>query len=96
MENGNMHLNDTARKPAYDPAGVSAKTYGGSVQQLLRCNIGRFAAMYPTDPCRAEPLSGIIECVTGRYVVLKDPISSCRLVGDAWNAACITFPCNET
>lgn len=73
---------------------LNMEPFRGSFQQLLNENIGKLVTVEITmSTCEIRALTGYIEQVSGRYVVLRTPKSNCRVVGDAWSIKALTFPC---
>lgn len=72
----------------------NTETYQGSFQRLLDFNIGHYVTIeIGMTTCEIRTISGYIESVGGRYVVLCDPKTNCRIAGDAWQIKTVTFHC---
>ncbi len=73
---------------------LNSEPFRGSFQQLLESNIGKFVTIeFLLSSCELRPISGYVESVTGRYVVLRNPKNDCRLACDAWTIKIVSFPC---
>ncbi len=69
--------------------------FRGSWQQLLFLNIGRLATIeFLEDSHTLRSVTGIIETVGVKYVVLKNVNTFIRTVGDVFNIRFVTFHCN--
>lgn len=94
MENRTQNTNNDCIR--YPQAGVdlNAEPYRGTFQQLLAENVGAFVTVeIGMSTCEIRAVSGYIERTTGKYVVLKNPKSNCRVAADAWAIKTVTFPC---
>lgn len=69
--------------------------YLGTFHQLLYVNLGKTVTLEFTQGLNeSRCLTGTLESVNSRYVMLKSLCSNTRYVGDMFALKYITFPCD--